>query len=223
MKQGVQYVLALSALLLIPLFHTFYNLLNNDQRGAQLLITKVDEFIPFVDIFIVPYIVWYPFIFLTMAYLAWKDRGIYWKTLATMLISMLVCYFIYFIFQTHVPRPELNGDGFFTSLVKLIYVNDEPYNAFPSIHSLTSFLMLYGIVKASNTSKPVELTVSITAILIIISTLFIKQHVILDAVSAILLGFVVFQVVEVIVSLGIRLDLNNQSVRKRELSRIGNR
>ncbi|OZM57471.1 hypothetical protein CIB95_08435 [Lottiidibacillus patelloidae] len=223
MKQLVQYVLALAALLLIPLFHTFYNLLNNDQRGAQLLITKVDELIPFVDIFIVPYIIWYPFIFLTMAYLAWKDRAIYWKTLATMLISMLVCYAIYFVFQTHVPRPELQGKGFFTSLVKLIYANDEPYNAFPSIHSLTSFLMLFGIVKARGISKPVVMTVSITSLLIIISTLFVKQHVILDAVSAILLGFVVFQAIEAIVSIGVRIDLSNQTVRKSQLSRIGNR
>jgi membrane-associated phospholipid phosphatase len=224
MKQILNYTLALSALLLIPLFHTFYNLLNNDQRGAQLLITKVDEWIPFVDVFIIPYIIWYPFIFLTLAYICWKDRLTYWKTLTTMLLAMLACYFIYFVFQTHVPRPELQGEGFFTTLVKVIYANDEPYNAFPSIHSLTSFLMLYGIMKAKNINKKVVATISITAILIIISTLFVKQHVILDAISAILLGYIFYQVVEVVVTLSARLEMvANSSIRKSEFSRIGNR
>jgi membrane-associated phospholipid phosphatase len=223
LKQGLNYVIALTAMLLIPIFHTFYNLLNNDQRGAQLLITKVDEWIPFVDVFIIPYIIWYPFIFLTLAYICWKDRLTYWKVLSTMLVSMLVCYFIYFVFQTHVPRPEINGEGIFTMLVKMIYANDEPYNAFPSIHSLTSFLMLYGIMKTKNINKTIGSLISITAILIIISTLFVKQHVILDAISAILLGYVVYQVVEVVVTIGVRLDLYGSLVRKREFSRIGNR
>jgi membrane-associated phospholipid phosphatase len=226
MRKIAIYFLSLSGLISIPLLHTFYNLLNNSQRGAYFLGTAIDEYIPFIDVFIIPYIIWYPFIFITMAIICWTDRKTYWKALITMQITMVVCYFIYFIFQTHVPRPEVIGNGFSSELVKLIYANDAPYNAFPSIHSLTSFLMLYAAFKASHLVKGLKIGIATMAIVIIISTLFVKQHVILDAISAVFLGYFVYNAVEFVSIVWKRVELkqklNQAPIEKRQLSRIGN-
>jgi membrane-associated phospholipid phosphatase len=229
MGKHKQYFFSLSFLLSIPIIHTFYNLLNNDQRGAYILNTKIDDMIPFIDIFIVPYVIWYPFIFITLAYIAWKDKPLYIKTLVTMNIAMLTCYMIYFVFQTHVPRPELTGNSVFTKMVEWIYINDAPFNAFPSIHSLTSFLMLYAVQRSNKINLTVKNSVSIIAILIIISTLFVKQHVILDAISAIMLGYIIFNGIEGVFSLKQLILWKKSKSRivpssqKQELSRIGNR
>jgi hypothetical protein len=52
--------------------------------------------------------------------------------------------------------------------------------------------MIKGIYACSERNKAITWIVNITAVLIILSTLFIKQHVILDAIGAIYLAEIIF-------------------------------
>lgn len=185
----------LSFMLSIPVLGLFYTLLNNPDRGVHSLVTDIDKGIPLVKIFIVPYISWYIFIFLTLSYLCFKDRNTYYKTLLAYNISLAICYLVYFTYQTTVPRPVLVGDDIFTKFLSYIYSADQPYNCFPSIHVLTSYLMIKAISASSIKNKLNYIVISGTAGLIIISTLLVKQHVVLDALAAILLGDIVFKLV----------------------------
>lgn len=179
------------ALLSIPLINIFYTFLNNNTRGIYQLITTIDINIPFVKEFIIPYILWYPFITLSLLYICLKDLKVYYKTLITLNLCLLSCYLIYYFFQTTVPRPYIYGNDIFSYLTLLIYKFDKPFNCFPSIHVVTSYLMIKGM-NSINCSKRVKLTTIFMSIFIIISTLFVKQHVIMDVISAILLGDIMF-------------------------------
>lgn len=179
------------ALLSIPLINIFYTFLNNNTRGIYQLITTIDINIPFVKEFIIPYILWYPFIILSLLYICLKDLKVYYKTLITLNLCLLSCYLIYYFFQTTVPRPYIYGNDIFSYLTLLIYKFDKPFNCFPSIHVVTSYLMIKGM-NSINCSKRVKLTTIFMSIFIIISTLFVKQHVIMDVISAILLGDIMF-------------------------------
>lgn len=192
MKNIIQNIRPLCLMLSIPILNVFYALLNNADRGAYSLVTDLDQNIPFLKEFIVPYIIWYFFIFGTLVYFCFKDKKVYYRTLLAINLGLLVCYGIYFVFQTHVPRPELVGDDLLTKLVALIYSNDQPYNAFPSIHVLLSFLMIKGINKYQYKNHLNMSVVYLNAILITLSTLFVKQHVILDVFAAIVLGSLIF-------------------------------
>jgi membrane-associated phospholipid phosphatase len=185
----------LGLLITIPIISIFYDLLNNSSRGAYSLITDIDRGIPLIKLFILPYISWFIYIFLTFVYLCIKDKKIYYKTLIAYNISLILCYVVYFFYQTTVPRPDLIGDDMLTSLVAMIYTSDQPFNCFPSIHSLTSYLMIKAINKSRAKNKLATLIIYGMSSLIILSTLFVKQHVILDALSAILLGDIVFNLV----------------------------
>ncbi|WNB91342.1 phosphatase PAP2 family protein [Bacillus sp. NEB1478] len=186
-------ILALCLLLSIPLLSIIYGVLNNGERGARQLITAVDHKIPFIEIFVVPYLLWYAFIFLMFVYLCVFDRAIYYKTLLSFCIGMLTCYAVYFFFQTTVPRPDLNGDGIITGMVKYVYGADQPFNCFPSIHVLTSYLMILAIRHSKTWTIKKDFFVSTISFSIILSTLFLKQHVVLDAVAGILLGSLLFK------------------------------
>lgn len=190
-----EYFTALSFTLSIPLINISYTLLNNSNRRIYSLITKMDMSIPFVKLFIIPYVIWYPFLFLGLCYLCYKDRDMYYKTVISFDMGLVVCYIFYFFFQTTVPRPVINGHDFFSILISLIYQADKPYNCFPSIHVLTSYLLIKGIRWSRVKNKLVCSLAYICGILIIISTVFIKQHVILDVASGILFGNLVFSFV----------------------------
>ncbi|MDM5317640.1 phosphatase PAP2 family protein [Fictibacillus sp. b24] len=186
-------ILALCLLLSIPLLNIIYQVLNHGERGARQLITAVDHQIPFVEIFIVPYVLWYAFIFLMFVYFCIYDRAIYYRTLLSFCVGMLACYVIYFFFQTTVPRPELASEGMLTKIVQYVYGADQPFNCFPSIHVLSSYLMVLGIRHSKMWTIKKDIIVSSIAYSIILSTLFVKQHVVLDVVAGILLGSILFK------------------------------
>ncbi|MBE6064636.1 phosphatase PAP2 family protein [Clostridium sporogenes] len=179
------------ALLSIPIINIFYALLNNNNRGVFQLVTSIDNTIPFIKEFIIPYILWYPFIALSLLFICLKDLKVYYRTLITLNLCLLSCYLIYYFFQTTVPRPAIYGNDIFSFLTLLVYKFDKPFNCFPSIHVVTSYLMIKGI-NSIDCSKKIRHLVIFMSILIIVSTLFIKQHVILDVISAILLGDIIF-------------------------------
>nr|WP_204616248.1 phosphatase PAP2 family protein [Desulforadius tongensis] len=196
-------------MLSIPVSNIFYALLNNSARGAHSMITEIDKAIPFLKIFILPYIIWYPFIFFTLFYLCLRDKKIYFHTLAALNLGLIICYIIYYTYQTTVPRPEVAGKDLLALLVMYIYSSDQPFNCFPSIHCLTSFLMIKGINNSTVKNTFNTTIISFTAAVIILSTLFVKQHVILDVISAILLGDLVFRLVHYFPTSAVLLWLRN--------------
>lgn len=195
MSKLKSHILPLCLMLSIPLLHNFYELLNNGDRGARSLSTTFDHQLPFIEAFIVPYVFWYIFIFGMLFYFFIYDRGIYYKALLSLTMGMAVCYVIYYFFQTTVPRPILEGTGLYTNMIRYIYSADQPFNCFPSIHVLSSYLMVIAM-RNSRTKTPIKMfSVAVTGYLIILSTLFIKQHVVLDAFAGILLGNILFNIV----------------------------
>jgi membrane-associated phospholipid phosphatase len=185
-------ILSLSLLLTIPLFHVFYVILNNSSRGVHSVATELDRTIPFIEEFIIPYVLWYAFIFIIFGYLCLKERPLYYKTLIAYLMGVGICYIIYYFFQTVVPRPTVVSDDWITSLVVYIYKSDAPYNGFPSIHVLTTYIMMKAINKCQ-INRWITICIYALGVLIIASTLFVKQHVLYDVISATLLGAIIFR------------------------------
>jgi hypothetical protein len=174
-------------LLVIPLLAQIYELLNNRNEDAIDISTSVDQSIPFLPIFIIPYIIWYGYIFLYLIYFWFKNTKVYLKTLLIIAIGEIICFMIYFFFQTTVLRPEVTEDYFLNQLVKWIYHHDEPFNCFPSIHVLTTFAIMLGSLHIKEKHVVTTIFTHLVGTLIIVSTLFVKQHVIFDMISSVFL------------------------------------
>ena len=197
------YWLSLSLMLSLAVMGLFYDILNSPERGFVILNSSLDRIIPYVPAMSIPYLGWYPFVFGVLAYLCAKDRLTYYRVLLSMNISVWICYLIYFNFQTMVPRPELTGTGLGASVLGWLYSQDRPYNCFPSIHSLHSYLVMRAVLSVPSIRKPIKLLVAGGAATIILSTLMIKQHVIYDALGAVILG-------ECVHSIGTHLALHRR-------------
>lgn len=186
----------LLSLISIPIINISYTLLNNNSRGTFNLTTELDRTTPFLKGFIIPYLTWYPYIFAILLYLCLTDLSSYYKTLVSINMGLVICYIIYFFFQTTVPRPELYGTDLLTRLTSLVYSFDKPFNCFPSIHVLTCYLMIKGINFEHNSNILSKVVVYSFSTIIILSTLFVKQHVVMDLICAVVIGELVFQFVD---------------------------
>lgn len=104
-----------------------------------------------------------------------------------------VLHFMVFIFLPvrYVLRPELAlaDSGFINQGIGFIYHVDEPLNNFPSMHVSFSFLMYFSF----RAFRPQYQTfLLIFAVAVSLSTVLVKQHYILDVVSAMALSYVVY-------------------------------
>lgn len=199
MKNLKRNIFSLSLMALIPILSLYYGYINNASNGAYSLVTDIDRAVPVVRLFVIPYLMWYPFIFITLVYYCFKDKHAYYKSLFSIICGLLISYSIYCLFQTTVPRPVLTENDICTRLINFVYSADNPYNCFPSIHVLTSYLIFKGIMGSKEKGTFDTIIITVICILIILSTQFIKQHVIMDAIFAIILGETIFKVMDWVV------------------------
>lgn len=170
----------------IPFSNLFYWTLNNTQRGVYNLATDLDRFLPLIKIFIIPYMALWFFLAFCFTYLCFKNRKVYYEIMIALILCYVVAFITFYFFQTTTLRPIVTGNDIFSKLIIFTYNSDKPFNCFPSIHVITAYLAIKGI-NATNARKSIKIPVNVMGFLIIISTQFVKQHVIMDIFFAILL------------------------------------
>ncbi|RKP50078.1 phosphatase PAP2 family protein [Cohnella endophytica] len=202
-------------MLIFPVLGLMYAWTNTtENREVYQLVTAVDESIPFIKAFALPYSIWIFYIYVCVVYFFKKDVNVYYRALMTYAVSAMICYLIYSVFQTHVPRPVVTGNDPISELMRYIYNRDQPFNCFPSIHCFSSYMVMRMIWTSSFRNKWNVTLITGMSSLIIMSTLFVKQHVILDALAGIFL-------VEVVTASMILIERRLKLARKPQKSSIG--
>lgn len=159
-------------------------------RPEGFLVTGwLDSFIPYVSYFVVPYAL-YPVIAIMAFVLYWNDYKKY-KIMALSFAAVLAIAIIIFLgFQTTATRATIQGGDLFNWGVSLVYSFDAPLNAFPSLHvaiPVTATLFIY------LRNRRLGLYLAPVTVLIILSTVLIKQHAVVDIIGGLLLAFGVFK------------------------------
>ena len=89
----------------------------------------------------------------------------------------------------HHLRPiVMPRDNIFTSLVQIIYRKDTATNLWPSIHVYNSIGTMIAVRRSKRMKMPLKIASDILGVLIILSTMFVKQHSAYDVVTAILMA-----------------------------------
>lgn len=153
--------------------------------------TFIDEMIPYISYFIIPYVLYFPFLLVPFIVL-WKRPNEYKRMALTFILVIAISEIIYLIFQTAVIRPEITVTNILDEITLLIYGADNSVNVLPSLHTSLSIIAALFIWRYN---KRLGIASSILAILIILSTLFTKQHVIPDVITGSLLAFGVYYLV----------------------------
>lgn len=199
-KRIVKRFFPLIGMLIFPVMGWLYALTNNSQSQVYSLMTDLDRAFPFVKLFVLPYSVWIFYLYACLLYFFLKDPTLYVRTLITYVVCALICYAVYMVFQTTVPRPVLEGTDPVTRLLAFVYNRDQPYNCFPSIHCFSSYLVMKGLYTSRFRNWLNQTLIYGMSSLIIVSTFYIKQHTFLDAIAGIILAEFVFRLVSHMVS-----------------------
>lgn len=166
---------------------------------ATVIHVALDDLIPFCEIFILPYVFWYVYVAGTIVFFLFTDRETFIKLLMSIFIGMAIATAAFFICPTAIDfRPEtFERQNFFTWLTSLIYSTDPPINVCPSIHCLNAFATHIAIqCSPSFRRRPgVWVPSMVISLLICLSTLFIKQHSVVDMIVAAVLEVPIFFIV----------------------------
>ena len=150
--------------------------------------SNLDLRLPFLPQFLIIYFGCYIFWAANYILAARQDREEVYRFFTADFISRCVCLVIFLAYPTTNTRPVIEGSGFWDLLAGWLYSIDAADNLFPSIHCLVSwfcFLAVKGQKKIPIWYKAVSF---ILAVLVFLSTLFTKQHVIVDVAGGIFLA-----------------------------------
>ncbi|MCR5507924.1 MAG: phosphatase PAP2 family protein [Lachnospiraceae bacterium] len=153
---------------------------------------RIDRLIPFCEYFVIPYFAWFLMIPCVCIYLLVKKESEY-KRISYMLVFGMS---VFIVFSLIIPtklylRPSFVPDNnVFCRMVSYLYTIDTSTNVFPSIHVYNTCVAMQAVMR-SNTrlfKKPLmRVAIDVLSVLIILSTVFIKQHSLLDVVGALIL------------------------------------
>lgn len=149
----------------------------------------LDDRIPFLEIFVFPYLWWFVFLFFIHIYTLLVDIKAFKKLMCYIMLSYTISTLIFVFFPTMQElRPtEFVRDNFLVEFMKGFYEFDTNTNVLPSLHVVGSFAVLYGSWNSKGLNTPfIRIIMTVQTILISISTVFLKQHSIID----IIVGFV---------------------------------
>ncbi|SKA84373.1 PAP2 superfamily protein [Caloramator quimbayensis] len=157
------------------------------------LTTNLDNSIPVVPIFIVFYLGSYLFWIFNYILISRISEDNCYRLAISDILGKLTCFIIYITFPTTNVRPELTSTNVFVDMLKFLYSVDAANNLFPSIHVLVSWYCFAGI----RCNKTIPLWYRyfslFMAVMISISTLTTKQHVIADVIAGVVLAELTWQ------------------------------
>lgn len=164
-----------------------------------LISMPLDYKIPFCEYFIIPYYLWFLFVPAVMAYEFFYSKREYYQCCALLFTGMTVFLIICTVWPNGLNlRQDISyRDNFCAQLVQGLYKTDTSTNVFPSMHVFNTL----GCLIALYTSKGmkgrygIKTAATILGILIILATVFLKQHSVWDVIGAFVLAAILYLIV----------------------------
>ena len=150
----------------------------------------LDDRIPFCEWFVIPYVGWYALIVFSLGYFLFYDVDSFKRLQVYIIVTQVVAMAVYILFPScQNLRPEvMTRNNILTRCVELLYDFDTSTNVCPSLHVAYSLGIASVWLKKKTASWQWKLAIVVFVVLICLSTVFIKQHSLLDGLAALPLG-----------------------------------
>lgn len=169
-------------------FITFFFIESRDVP-YHVIHTRFDDLIPFCKYFIVPYTIWFAYVASTVLYLGLGKNKL--KEYNCFILNMILGMILFLLTSLIYPngqdlRPVITSDDIFSRAVKMLYITDTPTNILPSLHVYASVACATALLRDIQFQKHPALRFGVLGltVLICLSTMFLKQHSIVDVISA---------------------------------------
>lgn len=161
--------------------------------------SKIDDYIPFIEYFIVPYLLWFAYMLIGGFFVFFTDKKEFYRMAAFGITGMTLFLIICTVFPNglHLRPTTFVRDNIFVDMVKMLYATDTPTNVLPSIHVYNSITIAIAVgrSKVLENKRWIKIASYSMAVLIVLSTMFLKQHSITDVICAFAIAAVAYRVV----------------------------
>jgi len=165
----------------------------------HMIYSPLDSKIPFCEYFIVPYVLWYFFVIGTIIYFAFfnKSQQEYYSLILNLGMGMTLFLIISIVFPNgHQLRQPVTGENVFEKAIMILHQVDTSTNVFPSIHVFNSLACCIALLKNRRWKQSSMLVVGtvLLTISIILSTIYLKQHSIVDVLGAFVMAAILYPI-----------------------------
>ena len=163
------------AIYMVVYMPTFFWVEGLDHGGNfHIIHTAIDDMIPVIEVFIIPYALWLPYLCAGM-----------------IAIAISLVYPNMLELRAAIPDRQ----NIFLDMIYYLHSIDTPTDVLPSLHVYDALVVAAGMHLAFKEKKGLLIASDILVFLIVLSTMFIKQHSIIDVISAIVMFIPVFIVI----------------------------
>lgn len=172
----------------------FFILENAEHRHYHVIHSWLDDQIPFCEYFIVPYLLWFVYLVVGVCWFIFKaeDRREYYQLVSVLALGMTIFLIVSCVYPNKQDlRPTVfANNNIFTQMVQMLYKTDTPTNILPSIHVFNSLAMFYAVNGSAQLKKRrgIRIFTGVLTVSIILSTMFLKQHSVVDVSLGILMS-----------------------------------
>ena len=159
---------------------------------------RLDDLIPFNEWFLIPYLLWFAYIIGMLLYTLLYDIDGFKRMMYFTMFTYTVALIFYFTFPTvqNLRPGAFENDNILTRFMARFYEFDTNTNVCPSVHVFGSFASTFALLWARGLQKrSIKVIAHLLNISICLSTVFLKQHSILDVLVALpfcLIGYFLF-------------------------------
>ena len=159
----------------------------------------LDDYIPFCEYFVIPYLLWFGYVAWGIAYMALHNKSDYYRLCTFLFTGMTLFLLISTVYPNgHYLRPYyFTHHNIFTQLCEMLYETDTTTNLFPSIHVYNSISIHLAVSRNAQLkkNKTLQLISFVLMTCIILATMFIKQHSVFDVSTALELAYIMYRIV----------------------------
>lgn len=155
----------------------------------------LDDMIPFCEWFVFAYLSWFLYMIITGLYFLLKDEEAFEHFMLSLIIGFFTCTFICSVFPNGQDlRPTSYSSNFAAQLVKLVQEQDTNKTVFPSMHIVGALSSAFAIAnsKTLKRKKLIQVLSWLLCISIMLATVFLKQHSVLDVFGGMAVCVIVF-------------------------------
>lgn len=185
-------------LLYVPVYLLWFFGLERAVPEHYLIVTSpLDAYIPFCEYFIIPYLLWFPYIVCTLLYFFMKEREEGFYRLSYSLITGMTIILVIYTFLPNMQLlrvEEYPRENLCTMIVRMLQQFDTPTNVCPSLHVFVTVALNIAVLKSKELRKYPCLQggTLLLSVLICLSTVFLKQHSVTDVWCAFILNAIIY-------------------------------
>lgn len=169
------------------------------RRVFHVMWCPLDDLIPLCEWFMIPYMFWFVFLVGMHLYLLLTDTPAFRRMMHFIIFTYSAALLVFLFYPTvqHLRPREFPRDNFLTQFIADFYRFDTNTNVCPSLHCVGSMAVVFASWDTEKLRR-FRPAITVTGLLISISTVFVKQHSILDVFWGMVLSLAAYRAVYIL-------------------------